>query len=154
MIDAGTFQARSSQSGRRFEDECAGLLAACGWSIQKRKHIDRTGVEIDITASTPGGSLVFVECKGGEQDRPGAQRTDNVLKALGNALILHADGLAIPYVVLYSAEPLPGSVSERWLTLTGELPWLWHVPLTRDGQSRERLRLLAHEIERSHASAV
>lgn len=148
------FQARSAHSGRRFEDECVNLLQAVGWSIHKRKHVDKTGVEIDITASTPAGTLVFIECKGGEQDRPGAQRTDNVLKALGNALILHSDGLCVPYVVLYSAGPLPGTASQRWLRLTGELPWLWHVPLTRDGRSRERLRALASDLERSRADAV
>lgn len=146
------FQARSAHSGRRFEDECVGLLQAVGWTINTRKHVDKTGVEIDITASTPGGLLVFMECKGGEQNRPGAQRTDNVLKALGNALILHTSGLAVPYVVLYSAAPLPCTASERWLTLTGDLPWLWHVPLTRDGRSRERLRALTTDLERSQAS--
>lgn len=149
-----SFQARSSESGRRFENECASLLKATGWSIHQRKFLDKTGVEIDILASTPGGTLVFIECKGGEQDRPGAQRTDNVLKALGNALILHAGGLYVPYIILYSAGPLPGSASERWLTLTGELPWLWHVPLTRDGRSRERLRLLADEVERSRTNVA
>jgi hypothetical protein len=60
-----------------------------------------------------------VEAKGGnpgEGKRPGAQRTDNVKKAIANGSLIKTYN-TIYYVVYFSAKPDPGSYSDKMINL-------------------------------------
>jgi len=140
-MTATPFQTRSTSSGDRFENECVDLLASAGATIVDRKAVHPHAlVEIDITVAY-NHKTILIECKGGEQNRPGAQRTDNVLKAIGSGAILKAAGVTDQYLVLFSSAPHEGRRPETWLRLaktTGTLDdWL---ALNRDGSAVSSLR--------------
>ena len=52
----------TSDLGRRGEDFVASWLSQAGWTIRERNWRTRRG-EIDLIASSPEGSLVFIEIK-------------------------------------------------------------------------------------------
>ena len=71
-----------------------------------------------------------MEAKGGrtgEKKRPGAQRTDNVKKALCNgALLKHINSKAY-YVVYFSAPPKPNSYSDNMIKTALEAGYIDEV---------------------------
>lgn len=104
------FQARSSFSGKKFEDLCVNVLEVQGFRVLERKA-ERYGIEIDIIAEDRAGAEVWFECKGGyEGKRPGASRTDSMLKFLGAYQIIEweSGGDHPPYRLLTSGEPQSG----------------------------------------------
>ncbi len=110
------FQARSSRSGREFEELCVQYLKVIGWTVTETKAIHHN-VEIDIVARDRAGNEVWIECKGGYSDggRDGAARTDSTPKFLGALRIL--DWVAPdhpPYILLSSALPTSGR-AHAWL---------------------------------------
>lgn len=77
-----------------------------------------TGCEVDFIAY--GERDEYVESKGGRDDgkkRPGAQRTDNVKKAIANGALIKLKYPEIYYVVYFSAKPIIGSYSDEMIKL-------------------------------------
>ena len=84
------FQAESTQSGDEFELLVQQHLLNNGYTIiSLNTKIDGIGVNVDYIAEK-NGVLEYGEAKGGRsghRKRPGAQRTDNVKKAICNGEI-------------------------------------------------------------------
>jgi hypothetical protein len=113
------FQSDSKKSGDEFEDFVLKDLQTRGFSkIDKNIYMPGTGCEVDFIAY--GERDEYVESKGGRDDgkkRPGAQRTDNVKKAIANGALIKAKYPDIYYVVYFSAKPITGSYSHEMIEL-------------------------------------
>jgi len=113
------FQSDSKKSGDEFEDFVFKDLQTRGFSkIDKNIYMPGTGCEVDFIAY--GERDEYVESKGGRDDgkkRPGAQRTDNVKKAIANGALIKAKYPDIYYVVYFSAKPITGSYSHEMIEL-------------------------------------
>lgn len=111
------FQSESKKSGDEFEDFVLKDLQTRGFSkIDKNIYMPGTGCEVDFIAY--GERDEYVESKGGRDDgkkRPGAQRTDNVKKAIANGALIKAKYPDIYYVVYFSAKPITGSYSHEMI---------------------------------------
>lgn len=111
------FQSDSKKSGDEFEDFVLKDLQTRGFSkIDKNIYMPGTGCEVDFIAY--GEKDEYVESKGGRDDgkkRPGAQRTDNVKKAIANGALIKAKYPDIYYVVYFSAKPITGSYSHEMI---------------------------------------
>jgi hypothetical protein len=113
------FQSESKKSGDQFEDKVYEDLVARGFTeIQKNFVFDSAGCEVDFRAYL-NNRFEYIEAKGGnagEGKRPGAQRTDNVKKAIANGALIktHND---LYYVVYFSAKPEIGSYSDKMINV-------------------------------------
>lgn len=113
------FQSDSKRSGDEFEDKVLNDLKERGFFlIKKNVYMPGTGCEVDFVAYGNQWTLEHVEAKGGRDDdkkRPGAQRTDNVKKAIANGALIKSMYPDIYYVVYFSAKPLTGSYSDQMI---------------------------------------
>ena len=86
--------------------------------INKNVYMPGTGCEVDFVAYGENNQIEHVESKGGKKDdrkRPGAQRTDNVKKAVANGALIKAKYPDIKYVVYFSAKPITNSYSDQMI---------------------------------------
>jgi hypothetical protein len=113
MMDTN-FQARSSKDGFSYEDVVFNHLLTITDSIRSKVRLPEIGIEADF-AYTLDGVQYYVEAKGGRQSRPGAQRTDNVKKALVNGFLIHHWKPDARFVVYFSARPQEGLSSSRMI---------------------------------------
>lgn len=108
------FQSESKKSGNEFEFLVEGdLIQRQGMIVGKDYHIHDIGIELDYVADLPYRTE-FVEAKGGRsggKKRPGAQRTDNVKKAICNGALLKFHKPDAYYVIYFSAPPKKNSYS-------------------------------------------
>ena len=88
------FQSESTASGKEFEDLVNEDLLSRGYTI--------LGNNVKI----PKGG------KAGNKKRPGAQRTDNVKKAICNGALLKTKYPNANYVIYFSAKPKTGKSSD------------------------------------------
>jgi hypothetical protein len=113
------FQSESKRSGDEFEDLVLQDLKERGFiNIKKDVYMPGTGCEVDFVASGPDMQTIHVEAKGGRKDdkkRPGAQRTDNVKKAVANGALIKTTYPEINYVVYFSAKPITNSYSDQMI---------------------------------------
>ena len=113
------FQSESKRSGDEFEDLVLQDLKERGFtSIKKNVYMPGTGCEVDFVASGQEMTTLHVEAKGGHKDdkkRPGAQRTDNVKKAVANGALIKTIYQDIKYVVYFSAKPITNSYSDQMI---------------------------------------
>ncbi|MDA0949383.1 MAG: hypothetical protein O3A64_01520 [Proteobacteria bacterium] len=114
-----SFQAESKKSGDEFEDLVLSDLKERGFGvIKKNVYVEQSGCEVDFVAYGIDWVIEYVEAKGGRDDagkRPGAQRTDNVKKAVANGALIKAIDPSIYFVVYFSAKPTTGSSSDKML---------------------------------------
>ena len=115
------FQSESKKSGDAFEELVYQDLVSRGFDyIQPNVYIEGAGCEVDFIAYDSRYDLVeYVEAKGGldgEGKRPGAQRTDNVKKAIANGALIKTYN-TLRYVVYFSAKPEPGSYSDNMIKI-------------------------------------
>lgn len=113
------FQSESKKTGDEFEELVYADLVSRGFStIDRNYHFTDAGCEVDFRAHSDT-LFEFVEAKGGnsgEGKRPGAQRTDNVKKAIANGALIKSYN-TLYYVVYFSAKPDPGSYSDKMISL-------------------------------------
>lgn len=111
------FQSESKRVGDEFEDKVYKDLVDRGFGPIDRNYVfDSAGCEVDFRAHS-GTRFEYVEAKGGkpgEGKRPGAQRTDNVKKAIANGALIKTYN-DLYYVVYFSAQPEPGSYSDQMI---------------------------------------
>jgi hypothetical protein len=111
------FQSESKKSGDEFEDIVYKDLVSRGFSyIDRNYSFIGLGCEVDFRAHSDT-RFEYVEAKGGnagEGKRPGAQRTDNVKKAIANGALIKTSN-TLYYVVYFSAKPEPGSYSDQMI---------------------------------------
>jgi Holliday junction resolvase-like predicted endonuclease len=111
------FQSQSKKSGDAFEELVYADLASRGFGpIDRNYCFENVGCEVDFRAHSDT-KFEFVEAKGGnagEGKRPGAQRTDNVKKAIANGALIKTSN-TLYYVVYFSAKPEPGSYSDNMI---------------------------------------
>jgi hypothetical protein len=111
------FQSESKKSGDEFEDLVYKDLVSRGFSVIDKNYLfSSAGCEVDFRAHSDT-RFEYVEAKGGnhgEGKRPGAQRTDNVKKAIANGSLIKTYN-DIYYVVYFSAEPEPNSYSDNMI---------------------------------------
>ena len=117
---SSNFQAESSKTGNEFEvfvaQELSALYDLDDDEINKINLPD-LGIELDYFILTDEGAECG-EAKGGRpgpKKRPGAERTDNVKKAIANGAILQHVLPDLKYVVYFSAPPKPDSSSDRMI---------------------------------------
>ena len=113
------FQSQSKKSGDAFEELVYADLVSRGFGpIDRNYCFENAGCEVDFRAHADT-KFEFVEAKGGlsgEGKRPGAQRTDNVKKAIANGSLIKIYN-SLYYVVYFSAKPDPGSYSDKMINL-------------------------------------
>ena len=111
------FQSQSKKSGDAFEELVYADLVSRGFGpIDRNYCFENVGCEVDFRAHDDT-KFEFVEAKGGlsgEGKRPGAQRTDNVKKAIANGALIKTSN-DLYYVVYFSAKPEPGSYSDNMI---------------------------------------
>jgi hypothetical protein len=112
------FQAESTASGKDFEEMVERDLIARGYRIlSTNTRIADIGVNVDYIAEKDG-VVEYGEDKGGrvgKGKRPGAQRTDNVKKAICNGALLKAKNPDSIYVIYFSAPPKEGNSSHQMI---------------------------------------
>lgn len=112
------FQAESKKSGDEFESLVEdNLISRCLTVTDKNYHIKEIGIELDYIARCED-LIEYVEAKGGRsggKKRPGAERTDNVKKAICNGALLKAYDPNAYYVIYFSAPPKPNSYSDAMI---------------------------------------
>ena len=112
------FQSESTISGVEFEKLVKENLIANGYTIiSTNTKIDDIGVNVDYIAEKDG-IIEYGEAKGGKQGykkRPGAQRTDNVKKAICNGALLKTKYPEAKYVIYFSAKPKEGNSSDKMI---------------------------------------
>ena len=111
------FQSESKRSGDEFEDAVLNDLKERNFfEIKKNIYMPGTGCEVDFVAY--GDRIEHIESKGGRDEsgkRPGAQRTDNVKKAVANGALIKARYPDVYYVVYFSAKPITNSSSDEMI---------------------------------------
>ena len=111
------FQSQSKKSGDAFEELVYADLVSRGFGpIDRNYCFEDAGCEVDFRAHS-NIQTEYVEAKGGlsgEGKRPGAQRTDNVKKAIANGALIKTYN-TIYYVVYFSAKPEPKSYSDKMI---------------------------------------
>jgi len=119
LKDTVNFQSESKKSGDEFEEKVLIDLIDRGFNpIERNYHFKDAGVEVDFRAHNTK-RFEYVEAKGGKEGdakRPGAQRTDNVKKAIANGALIKTYN-TLYYVVYFSARPEPGSYSDKMINL-------------------------------------
>lgn len=125
-VSVNNFQSESSASGNEFEDAVALELSEIynleDGEVFQKVTLPELGIELDYLVLTEDG-LECGEAKGGKpglKKRPGAQRTDNVKKAICNGALLTNVFPGIKYVVYFSSPPKPGYASEAMLNIALE----------------------------------
>jgi hypothetical protein len=112
------FQAESKKSGDQFEDMVLEDMSRFGYTdIAKNVVIEGTGCEVDFV-TMHHGQRILVEAKGGKValgKRPGAQRTDNVKKAIASGAIIKALYPEYKFVVYFSDLPKHGLSSHKMI---------------------------------------
>ena len=112
------FQSESTLSGKLFEKKVEQHLIEKGYTIiSTNTKIDGIGVNVDYVAKK-NDVIEYGEAKGGKsggKKRPGAQRTDNVKKAICNGALLKAKYPDAKYVVYFSAKPKTGNSSDEMI---------------------------------------
>ena len=111
------FQSESKKSGDAFEELVYADLVSRGFGpIDRNYCFENVGCEVDFRAHS-NENTEYVEAKGGiagEGKRPGAQRTDNVKKAIANGALIKTSN-TLYYVVYFSAKPEKGSYSDNMI---------------------------------------
>jgi hypothetical protein len=112
------FQSESKKSGDEFEFLVEqDLVNRDGIIVGKDYCVKELGIELDYIADLPTRTE-YVEAKGGNpggKKRPGAQRTDNVKKAVCNGALLKHLYKSAYYVIYFSAPPKPNSYSHNMI---------------------------------------
>jgi len=113
------FQSQSKKFGDAFEELVYADLVNRGFTSIDRKYcFEDAGCEVDFRAHS---NIIteYGEAKGGiagEGKRPGAQRTDNVNKAIANGALIKTYNVLF-FVVYFSAKPEPGSYSDKMIKI-------------------------------------
>jgi hypothetical protein len=119
MFNYKNFQAESKISGDEFELIVEEDLIKNEYVIiSKNKKIKGIGVNVDYIAEDNKKNKEYGEAKGGKsggKKRPGAQRTDNVKKAICNGALLKFKYPDFKYVVYFSSKPKPNSSSDEMI---------------------------------------
>lgn len=117
-ITGKNFQSESTASGEEFEKIVIQDLISKGYLIlETNVKIPGIGINVDYIAEKDG-IKEYGEDKGGKtgaKKRPGAQRTDNVKKAICNGVLLKSKYPDAKYVVYFSAKPKEGKSSDEMI---------------------------------------
>lgn len=112
------FQSESKKTGDEFESLVEkDLISRDAIIVGKDYYVKELGIELDYIADLPDRTE-YVEAKGGRtggKKRPGAQRTDNVKKAVCNGALLKYLYRSAYYVIYFSAPPKPNSYSDNMI---------------------------------------
>ena len=108
------FQAESKASGDEFEEIVERDLLSKHYTIvSTNTKLDGIGVNVDYIAEDKNNMVEYGEAKGGRsggKKRPGAERTDNVKKAICNGALLKFKNPECKYCLLYTS-PSPRDLS-------------------------------------------
>jgi hypothetical protein len=114
----GNFQSESTASGTDYEKIVnEDVLKRGNTILETNAKIPGIGINVDYIAEKDG-IVEYGEAKGGrsgDKKRPGAQRTDNVKKAICNGALLKAKYPEAKYVIYFSAKPKEGNSSDEMI---------------------------------------
>lgn len=104
------FQSLATRTGADFHNTCLLVLEKTGWSIvDTQVEIKSVGIRLDAVANNCHGIAFPFEFKGGYgDDRPGMARTDNILKALGNAFLFSISEMSCVMAPLFVLTTVKG----------------------------------------------
>jgi hypothetical protein len=112
------FQSESKKTGIEFETLVENHLISLGYTVtSKQFKFSDIGIDVDFVA-TNGAFTEYIEAKGGKsgvKKRPGAQRTDNVKKAIANGALLKSHDPTLYFVVYFSAPPPEGKSADKMI---------------------------------------
>ena len=112
------FQSESTASGKEYERIVKKDLISRGYTIlETNVKIPDIGINVDYIAEKDG-VIEYGEDNGGKpgsKKRPGAQRTDNVKKAIANGALLKVEYPDRKYVIYFSAPPKEGNSSDEMI---------------------------------------
>lgn len=124
------FQSESKKSGDEFENFVQrDIESRNGFIVGKDYCIKELGIELDFIADF-SDKVEYIEAKGGRsggKKRPGAERTDNVKKALCNGALLKHKNPKAYYVVYFSAPPKQNSYSDNMIKTALEAGYISEV---------------------------
>ena len=124
------FQSESTASGDEFERIVNEDLINKGYTIlETNVKIPDIGINVDYIAEK-NGIKEYGEDKGGKsggKKRPGAQRTDNVKKAICNGVLLKTKYPDAKYVIYFSAKPKEGNSSDEMIKIAIEYGYVDEV---------------------------
>jgi hypothetical protein len=113
------FQSDARKTGNEFEDLVMEDLYKYGAThVEKNVFLEDVGVETDFSYQDSVGRKFYIEAKGGnagEKKKPGAQRTDNVKKAIANGALIKSVYPNIQFLVYFSGLPKYGSSSHKMI---------------------------------------
>jgi len=143
-------QARRDGSGAR---EVAGeLLRRSGFFDVAPSKRPVAGVEIAYTGRDRTGRQWLFDFSGAfTTTNAGLRRSDTLWRALGKAAVIHAAWPEVPFVLLTTAAPAPGSAGDRaWRSLgeaapPGEIGAVYDVVELGSGEGEARLSRYASE---------
>lgn len=140
------FQARSSKEGKAAQHYAEETLVEAGFVIAaKNARLRGLGVVVNLSARDADGSLWHFDVSGAfTTTRGGLLRTDTVWKALGRAHVVannkqQPNLRGVPYVLISSHLPRPGSEGEVALRAAGPLA-VFDVISMQSAIDFERLR--------------
>jgi site-specific DNA-methyltransferase (adenine-specific) len=121
------FQARATKEGKAAQQLAAEVLEEAGFElVQKNTRLRGLGVVVNVLARDEAGSAWHFDVSGAfTTTRGGLLRTDTVWKALGRAHVLsnnrsaHKGLVGVPYVLISSHLPRPGSEGDVALRAAG-----------------------------------
>jgi site-specific DNA-methyltransferase (adenine-specific) len=110
------FPARALREGSAARDVALEALKASGFSNIVAKRTLAEGVDVSFEAEDGAGAPWLFEVAGGfTSSRPGLRRTDTLWRVLGKAAVLAASRPEVPFVVLTTDLPTPGSAADHAL---------------------------------------
>ncbi|HLM96111.1 MAG TPA: site-specific DNA-methyltransferase [Acidimicrobiales bacterium] len=133
---------RSGSGARELAEE---LLRTCGFIDVSPGTRAVAGVEVAFTARDRTGRQWLFDFSGAfTTGNAGLRRADTLWRALGKAAVVHAAWPEVPFVLLTTAAPAPGSAGERaWRSLgeaapPGDIGAVYDVVElgSRDGEAR------------------
>lgn len=142
-----TFQSDASAQGRQFDELARNVLRWHGFTVNDVPFVvPELGIEVDAEAVT-GTRKFWCEFKGSWRgNRPGLMRTDSVKKALCDALLLWADEVDHPPMLLLTTHsPKADSRGATMLAVAHALGAVVGVFNVNDPDDVARLALLAKE---------
>ncbi len=131
------FQSESTASGDEFEHIVIENLLSNGYiNIETNVRIPDIGINVDYIAEKDtireqGESKVG---KSGGKKRPGAQRTDNVKKAICNGALLKVKYPDAKYIIYFSARPKEGNSSDEMIKTAIECGYVDEVRYLEEDQ--------------------
>jgi site-specific DNA-methyltransferase (adenine-specific) len=116
VADGTDFLARAISEGHKARELAKQLLEHCGFVDVAADVRAGNGIEVSFSGVDGTGQCWYFDVSGAfTSTRAGLRRADTLWKALGKAAVLHASHPEIPFVLVTTDAPAPGSAGDQAL---------------------------------------